>query len=66
MIQMELLVWNEYVHMHLNSCFEIDIILNMFSFDKEISLKHSICQNVLEGCRESFETFATKDLSFFP
>ena len=45
-IQMELLVWNEYVHMYFNSSFEIDIILIMLSFNKETFLNHSTIQNV--------------------
>ena len=37
--QMELLAWNQYVHLHFNSIFEIDIILIMFSFNKKTALK---------------------------
>ena len=46
MIQMELLLWNEFVHLYFNSSFEIDIILIMFSFNKETFSNSLICQNV--------------------
>ena len=47
MIQMELPVRNEYAHLYFNSSFEIDIIVIMFSYNRETFLNHLTYQNVI-------------------